>query len=89
MMCYQRKFFAKILPKISLIPNSIRNNIVSFKSSQKYLKFIDPAILNQILNLFQGLALWTKRDAEPMLNQVQHKVHDNKGFEMLEEDSQT
>jgi len=46
------------------------------KPSQKYLKFIKPVLLNS----FQDLTPWAKRDAEPILNQVQHKVqHDKNG----------
>jgi len=41
------------------------------------LKFLECVILN----LFQDLNLWTKRDAEPILKRVQHKVqHDTYGI---------
>jgi hypothetical protein len=52
-------------------------------------------LLNQVLNLiqdlrFQDLTLRTERDAEPILNQVQHMVqHDTVCFQMLEINSQT
>jgi hypothetical protein len=55
-------------------------------SNQTYLKFHRLVILNS----FQDLTLWTERDAEPILNQVQHMVqHDTFCFQMLEINSQT
>jgi hypothetical protein len=55
--------------------------------SQRDLEFLKLVILNS----FQDLTSWTKRDAESILNQVQHKVqkHDTISLQMLEINSQT